>query len=403
MFPVDSFRHRATVVAVLGFLALSVSCGEDVAAPSFADPARAALEPGEQPAVLAWGALAREMIVKHKPVQQGAFRGFAYLTLAQFVAVEEAMETSGVTRAMVRGAVAGASAPVLTYLYPSDAALFEDRVRAEESSLSSDRAAAFRSGETLGRTIAAKAVARAQDDKFGAPWNGTVPTGPGIWFSSAKPPAPPALPLLGEMRPFYMSDGNQFRPGPPPAFDSPPFREALGEVRRISDSRTAAQDSIAKFWAMATGTLIAGFWNTTISDLIVRDALGERTAARALALMYTASMDGLISCADAKFTYWLLRPSQADTAIKMVIGLPNFPAYPSNHACVSGTAAYVLAALFPGERARLEQMARDAGISRVYGGIHYRFDSDSGLAIARKVSDTALGADRRRQLVTLLR
>jgi hypothetical protein len=313
------------------------------------------------------------------------------------------MNADGVTRASVRGAVAGASAPVLAYLYPADAAVFEERVRTEEASLPSDRAAAFRTGAALGRTIAARAVARAQDDGFGAPWTEPVPTGPGIWFSSANPPAPPLLPLLGRMRPFYLEKGSQFRPGPPPAFDSLAFRDALGEVRQISDTRTATQDSIAKFWAMSTGTLIAGFWNSTASALIVREELGERAAAHALAVMNTAAMDGLIACADAKFAYWLLRPTQADPGIKLAIGLPNFPAYPSNHACVSGTAAYVLASLFPEERLRMEQMAKDAGISRVYGGIHYRFDSDTGLALARKVSGSALIADRYGWVSALLR
>ena len=119
--------------------------------------------------------------------------------------------------------------------------------------------------------------------------------------------------------------------------------------------------------------------------------------------MNTAAMDGLIACAEAKFTYWLLRPSQADPAISLAIGLPNFPSYPSNHACFSGSAAYVLGALFPAEAQRLEQMAYDAGISRVYGGIHYRFDSDVGLELARKISRLALDSDAAGRLLGLLR
>src|SRR5699024_1800584 len=140
----------------------------------------------------------------------------------------------------------------------------------------------------------------------------------------------------------------------------------------IADTRTARQDSIAKFWAMGTGSLIAGFWNTTAAELIERNGLGELEAARALALMNTASMDALIACADAKFTYWLLRPSQADPGIALAIGLPNFPSYPSNHSCFSGAAAYVLGAVFPADEQRLSDMAYEAGVSRIYGGIHYR-------------------------------
>jgi hypothetical protein len=119
--------------------------------------------------------------------------------------------------------------------------------------------------------------------------------------------------------------------------------------------------------------------------------------------MNTTAMDGLIACADAKFAYWLLRPSQADPAISLAIGLPNFPAYPSNHACFSGAAAYVLGAIFPQEEQRLTGMAYDAGISRVFGGIHYRFDSDVGLEIARRVTRLALAQDRSDRMLDLLR
>jgi hypothetical protein len=47
-------------------------------------------------------------------------------------------------------------------------------------------------------------------------------------------------------------------------------------------------------------------------------------------------------------------------------------------------------------------MAEDAGLSRLYGGIHYRFDSDAGLEIAREVSQLALKSDQERRLLDLL-
>ena len=354
-------------------------------------------------ATLEWNAVARAAIEKFKPNQQTALRGMAYLTLAQYGAADAANDERFSRRTSTQGAVAGASAVVLTYLYPADSALFDAEVRSREAALEGGRQAAFRSGETLGRAVGAKAVALARVDRFDAVWNDTVPTGPGIWFSSAVPAAPPVLPMLGQVEPFFMSAGNQFHPAPPPAFGSPAFNAAVSEVRGIADTRTARQDSIAKFWAMGTGSLIAGFWNSTAAELIERKRLDEREAAHALALMNTAAMDGLIACAEAKFTYWLLRPSQADSAISLAIGLPNFPSYPSNHACFSGSAAYVLGALFPAEAQRLEQMAYDAGISRVYGGIHYRFDSDVGLELARKISRLALDSDAAGRLLGLLR
>jgi hypothetical protein len=57
---------------------------------------------------------------------------------------------------------------------------------------------------------------------------------------------------------------------------------------------------------------------------------------------------------------------------------------------MSGTFAYVLGALFPADAKRLAAMADEAGESRLYAGIHYRFDKDAGLAIARHVAALAL-------------
>ncbi|HEU5042195.1 MAG TPA: vanadium-dependent haloperoxidase [Gemmatimonadales bacterium] len=396
-----SRRSLAFLIPVLATLALA-GCDNDTAAPD-PNPGPDGGVGGRRPlATLAWNAVARSSIEKFKPGQQAALRGMAYLTLAQFGAADAA-DGQWPRPSTTSGAVAGASAVVLTYLYPADSAAFDAEVRTQQAALDPGQQKGFLAGETLGRAVGARAVALARGDRFDAPWTGTVPTGPGIWFSSANPAAPPVLPLLGLVQPFFMTAGSQFRPAPPPAFGSPAFQEALAEVRGIADTRTAQQDSIAKFWAMGTGTLIAGFWNSTAAELIERHRLGEREAAHTLALMNTAAMDGLIACADAKYTYWLLRPSQADPAISLAIGLPNFPSYPSNHACFSGAAAYVLGALFPGDEQRLAGMAYDAGVSRVLGGIHYRFDSDVGLQIARDVTRLALDMDRGERLLGLLR
>jgi hypothetical protein len=66
------------------------------------------------------------------------------------------------------------------------------------------------------------------------------------------------------------------------------------------------------------------------------------------------------------------------------IGLPSFPAYPSNHSRSSPRRPRCSDAFFPAERARLDAMAEEGGISRLYGGIHYRFDVEAGLALGRR-------------------
>jgi membrane-associated phospholipid phosphatase len=217
-----------------------------------------------------------------------------------------------------------------------------------------------------------------------------------MWYSSLDPARPPLLPLWGMVRPWFMSSGDEFRPGPPPAFGSPEFVRALAEVRSYSDQRTPGQLQIALFWADGPGTATPpGHWNEIAADLIRRYHLDEQRAARVLAYMNTAVMDAGISCWDAKFEYWLIRPSQADPEITTPVGLPNFPSYTSGHASFSGAASEVLGHYFPAERRRMRSLADEAAMSRVYGGIHYRFDSDRGLEAGQAIGRLATLAEVR--------
>src|SRR5690606_4136829 len=140
----------------------------------------------------------------------------------------------------------------------------------------------------------------------------------------------------------------------------------------------------AKFWSLQGGTVTPlGYWNVVAAELIARRKMDDRRAAHVFALLNLAGYDALVASHEAKYTYWLLRPTHADPAITLAIALPSFPSYPSNHAAISSAAATVLGAIFPHERKQLAADAEEAGISRIYGGIHYRFDSDAGLELGR--------------------
>ena len=128
-------------------------------------------------------------------------------------------------------------------------------------------------------------------------------------------------------------------------------------------------------------------------ELAVRYRLNERDAAHLFALMNMVGFDALIASHDGKFAYWHIRPSQADPGIQLAVGLPNFPSYPANHATLSAAMARILGATFPAERARLDGLAEEAALSRVYGGIHFRFDTDAGLVLGRTVAAWALAHD----------
>ncbi|HSQ31854.1 MAG TPA: vanadium-dependent haloperoxidase [Gemmatimonadaceae bacterium] len=348
----------------------------------------------EPTATITWNQVARDLVVKNRSNAFVGIRAFALLSVAQYNAVL-ATDTrkSDQLPPSRAGAVAGASAAVLTSLYPDDAALLEGKVDAQRSAPvpAGSQHESFSAGEQLGRTIAARVLGQAQDDRFFAPFTGTVPVCDGCWLPV---PTPPAFATLGMAKPFFLTSGGQLRPAAPPAFGSPDYLAGLAEVRQIADARTAVQDSIAKFWALPVGTVgPLGYWNAVGSELIARYHLDERRASSVLALMNATAFDAIIASHDAKFTFWLIRPSQADPAINLAIGLPSFPSYPSNHATVSAAATTILGAFFPNERASLDSQADEAGLSRLFGGIHYRFDVDSGLALGRRIGQYVMQQD----------
>lgn len=359
-------------------------------------------------ATLAWSALTRRLVERNQPNQQAALRAFAYTTLAEhaaIVALDDALPGAVPARGaagrgrqeLVRRALSAAAAAVLAELFPRDSALVAaqlaeiagppealPRARPDDR-----RARATEIGEEVGRAV----VARARGDRFDAPWTGVVPTGPGTWASAFVPARAPLLPRLGEARTFFMARGDQFRPAPPPAVGSAAFQAALAEVRRYSDTRTPEQRRIAEAWGMTTGSLAAGYWNAVADSLVARDRLPEARAAHVLAMTNMAAWDANVACHDAKYAYWLARPTQMDPGIVPALGLPNHPSYPSNHACLSGAAAEILAGRFPGDAAALRAQAEEAMVSRVYAGLHYRFDGEAGLGIARRVAALAEARD----------
>jgi hypothetical protein len=339
-----------------------------------------------------WNQRTRSIIGRRGGTSNDAARTFALVSVAQYnavVAAEDAKEHG--MHPSVAGASAAASAAVLAALYPAEQDSADAQLAADAAffpTLPSERDADFAAGTEVGRAVAASVLAYAASDGSTDTWTGTVPTGPGYWILTAPKPSQP---LWGQIHPWIMTSGDQFRSPAPPEFGSSAFLAGLAEVRFYSDTRTADQLRIAKFWASEYGPGgPAGFFGDLAQDLAAREHLDERKAARTFAVMHMAIMDASIGCYDAKYTYWSIRPYQADGAITTPVGRPNFPSYPSAHSCLSAAAARVLVAYFPSAADELSAMVEEAGLSRIYGGLHFRFDITAGQTLGYAVADLAL-------------
>jgi hypothetical protein len=324
----------------------------------------------------------------------------------------------------VEAAAAGAAHRVLTELYP-------DRTRQFDALLDRSLAAIGDSdgvdkGLALGRYVAKEVLVWRAEDGSDREVRFTPKHGPAEWEPTPPAFARPLCPQWPSMTCFALRRGYQFRADGPPKLTDPAYTKAFEEVKSLggkdSKARTAEQTEIALFWADGEGTVTPpGHWNRIAQGASRDRRLTLEQNARLFALLNVALADVGIACWDCKYHFRFWRPIQAirladtdgnpDTAPdrdwEPLITTPPFPSYTSGHSSFSGAAATVLASVFGAERVRFEttsdglpgmtrrytsfwSAAEEAGMSRVYGGIHWQFDNTDGLAGGRKVAEHVL-------------
>ena len=285
-------------------------------------------------------------------------------------------------------AAAGAGSAVLAHLFPTEAKRFADA--AEEVARSRVMAGVAypsdtRAGLDLGKAVAARVIEHLKMD--GKKWEGAVPVGPGLWVGSN----PGGVDDVG-WKPFVLSSANQFRPGPPPAPDSPERAAETAEVKNFK--RTPVTNSKVFYWQFGQygGPGVLHRLSDEVGRRLAELGLDRNAprAARAYALVHVAHYDGWIASQDAKFHYWTARPNQFDPTITTVVPNPNFPTYVSNAATLGTAPTTVLSHLFPREAARYRSLAQEFGESRLWAGIHFRSDIEAGYAIGRGVGQKVI-------------
>jgi hypothetical protein len=297
-------------------------------------------------------------------------------------------------------------------------AALESKLRAEVSNgLPADVVAR---SEAYGQAVARHILAWSQDDggavveNMGFPLAYSLTPGPAHWVPTSLIGQQqfPLLPDWGKNRTFAMPTGATCALPPPPEYSedksSAFYKEAL-EVYETKKSLTPEQIAIARFWSddpMLSPTP-PGHWISIAVQILERDKADLERSVDVLTRVGVAVADSFIGCWQVKFQYDLVRPV---TYIRRVIDpkwetlliTPPFPEYPSGHSTQSGAAAVVLTDLF-GENFAFEDATRkgdglkpraypdfwaaanEAGLSRLYGGIHFRTAIERGLEQGRCV------------------
>lgn len=330
-------------------------------------------------------------------------------------------------------AAAQAAHTVALAQYPDQrAALDEELQRWIEPA---PRNRAKRQALKIGTLVADAILARREGDG----WNGEVqyhfsPMGPGVYAEFSDHSGTPKGFVFGAgwgtARPFGLSAPQQFRVEPPPSIQSSDYVRAYEEVKDIgryqSGSRTQDQTHMAMWWK----DFAESSHNRLARQLVARSGSDLWTVARLFALLNMSIYDGYIASFDSKFFYNHWRPY---TAIRWADQDDNpstdsdlswnnlhqhtyaFPSYPSAHGTVCAAGMTVLASTFgadypftmetrevdsagplspkiplvPPARSfeGFSSAAMECAISRVYLGIHFRYDSLAGNRLGKDVGD----------------
>ncbi len=303
-------------------------------------------------------------------------------------------------------ALAGAASRVLAHLYPNEPATRLER-QAQEIADARVKAGVNHpsdvdAGLTLGRQVAKRVIERARTDGADREWDGSRPgSGPRFWEPPPGSTARPTSPVAGTWETWVLESGSQFRPPAPPPFGTPAFREQAQAVIRAQEQLTPEQKRAAEFWEGGEGTALPpGIWMQVVLERLRREPLTTPRTTRLFASLTVAMADAGVAAWDAKYAYWYPRPENGiRDSVKPdwepYLTTPLFPAYVSGHSTYSAAAAVVLADVFPDRAELWRARGEEAGLSRIWGGIHWPVDHTFGARLGNRIGELTVARAER--------
>lgn len=372
--------------------------------------------------IMDWNAKADALAVEKQLLNAPNARGQAMLHIAMFEAVNAIDRRYAPYRlnltadkATSREAAAAAAAyDVLLALYPDKKSDLDAALAGSVSGIAENEAKS--KGIELGKQAAAGIIALRANDGSNTPEAYRPATTAGVYV----PTTIPIESTSSKIKPFAMASASQFRAAPPPALTSETWTRDLNEIREIgsnaSTKRSAEQTTIARFW-LFTGPRT---YNAIVRQIATNRKMDLVDCARLYALTSIAGADAFIAVFEAKYTYNFWRPI---TAIRNADLTPNpatpreaswqplgvtpmHPEYPCAHCIVSSAVSTVLqhvvgnevgeialtsptAAGVTRKWTRLQDYSEEVSSARIYAGFHYRFSTEAGKDMGKKIGDLA--------------
>jgi PAP2 superfamily len=376
--------------------------------------------PAKADVVMDWNAKADAIAIEKQIANAPNARGQAMLHVAMFEAVNaidrryapyrlNLVADRGTSR---EAAAATAAHDVLAALYPDQKPDLDAMLAASLAGIAESDAKS--KGLELGRKAAAGIIALRADDGSNAPESYRPATTPGVYVPTAIPIESTSF----KMTPWAMSTSSQFRPAPPPALNSEVWTRDLNEIREVgsntSTRRTAEQTTTARFWFF-TGPRT---YNPIVRQVALAKKMDIEDCARLYALSSIAGVDAFIAVFDGKYAYNLWRPVTAirnadltsnpatprEASWQPLGTTPMHPEYPCAHCIVAAAVSTVLQKVAgddvseitlisptaPGvtrKWTRLQDYSDEVSNARIYAGFHYRFSTEVGKDMGRKIGE----------------
>ena len=377
---------------------------------------------------IVWNSIALQTVRTAELQAPDASRAYAIVAISVYDAVNainpKYASYGDVTAKASKGtsadaAAAAAAETALAGLFPKQSGMLSAELEATLVAIPAGRGRNL--GVALGTSVANQILALRSNDGSSAKVNYVPGTGPGDWVPTPLAYAPAVDPQWGNVTPFALTSSSQFQPPPPPAITSVQYAQEVNQVEMLggatSTVRTADQTALARFWSDLPGTFDPpGHWNQITEIAAISSKTNLENSARAFALVDIALADAGIEAWNVKYIYNTVRPVTvirdgadgvnplitADPTWTPLWNTPAFPSYISGHSTFSAAAAAVLTSIYgnhfaftdPGDPTEnltprhftsFEAAAQEAGISRIYGGIHFMSDNIYGLQVGGEV------------------
>ncbi|TWI05702.1 vanadium-dependent haloperoxidase [Bradyrhizobium daqingense] len=317
-------------------------------------------------------------------------------------------------------AAAAAAYNILLTIYPDQKSALDTALHASLSGIPDTDGKA--NGIELGTIAASGVIALRRDDGSNAQESYRPATAAGVYV----PTVVPLGTTVGSMTPWVMTSVSQFRPAPPPALDSETWSRDVNEIREVgarnSTTRTAEQTDIGRFWFLVGPPS----FNPIVRQVALAKHMDLVDCARLFALAEIAGNDAIVAVLDAKYHYNLWRPTTAirnadithnpktprDSSWLPLGETPMHPEYPCAHCIVSASVSTVLRSIAgddigelsvtsptaPGvtrKWSRIQDYSDEVSNARIYAGFHYRFSTEVGKDMGRKIGDLTVATQLR--------